>query len=1294
MGVLTLTTVFSSLGTTVVYAGDGDVPAVVYDDEYTPSEDSIFEIVEDESDEHSEGATDTSEGATDGSDGSEDESISEESDDNAGNDEAATELSSLDEASSEADSASDDITDEADEAATMLEPVDEELVFQATALSTDSVVTADLSNPEFGEITDVKAGKSELSSTDEEFEIGFSFWIRDAQGIPDGKFTYTLPDSLDFSKAKGNTISVTEGGVEIGTAIVDDNNVMTFNIRTDVLEKKPNGLNGSVSLLCKVKPESVNGDGTVDISFSDTKNIQIVIKKTVPVITGEKGNISVVNGTAKWSVAFDVSADADNFVITDVLGDNLILNGGYKLSGAKGVSFDKLDDHTLKVTVAHIEAGKYTLTYNVKAVKNISTEGMSEEEIFAAGNGNTVTWNWDGALAPAEDTGYATMTSGKLIEKNCKKVSADGAANWEVLINNGSFANDVSGYTFVDVLDSRLEYDESSVQIMYSDNKSTWKPYSGFAPYFVQENGQWKLKIDFPENTPVHYYKLTYSSKIVGDLPRVQTEYTNEAYMYRNSSCLEEDILDRASGVATYSGYYGVSISKEITEERNASGLVSWKAEFTVSGDNGSYWVIIQDTIAPDASHKTINGKEVVAGIVENSAVLNKVQDDGTYKIIKAGSHTKVSYAGGKLKIEAKMLEPGDYVLTYQTQDYYGSEDIHNYPQGSRISFNNNIQIKIYKTDIVNSDDKSYEVTSEGLPMMKKASKGYYDHTSGEYVIPWTVTVNKNDVGQINKSIAAGTMTEVTDVLPENLSYRSGSTKISSLGGETIATTEPQIAAGDNGSKELKWTFEWPEGMADTENACEISFETKVDNEFLAAFVDNSGSEATLSFDNVVNGNAGGMTGAANASSSDAFTFLDKNAAMNEKDQAVDYSILVNDKELDLVDGNTIILSDSIQNGVYVTGSLHVYDYAGGVKGSEISIAAPNVTDQGTHVEIAVPDSRALMVEYQVKPEASKCEEIGNGKVKVTISNTATLRGKAGLADTEEGEFVFDKLSANISSTKGAIRITKVDADNTANGLAGAKFGLYRVNLADNSVSEIAVKETTDPYFSITFSEDGKYDSLIFDTLYYYEELEAPKDYIRDPYRHFVIFKSKKYDSVIADVEKYINDYAKSEGLDKADLEVVDVTNSSKTAEFIAKNSKKTDEEIIDPPADPDPKDDDPKTPEKPGKPGSSDTPSVPGTFENPVSTENSSQENTSVSNLDSLLVTNGNANVSPLDLPEVLGVSINPDDLPEVLGVARESDTGDSDMTGAVSAMIMAFMVLAFIGIRKNKETTGSEKM
>ena len=188
--------------------------------------------------------------------------------------------------------------------------------------------------------------------------------------------------------------------------------------------------------------------------------------------------------------------------------------------------------------------------------------------------------------------------------------------SWELYINNGAYASDISGCTFEDVLDPNMEFEQDTVKIVYSDDQKYWRAYNGFEPYFVEENGQWKLKIDFPENTPVHYYKLTYTSKIRGKLPTTKTEYTNYAGINRNGVLLDEAQIE---AVYKHSGSFETSISKEIAEERNAEGIVSWKAEFTVSGEKSTYNVMITDTIKAEDSNKAINGVDVVSVIVPKS---------------------------------------------------------------------------------------------------------------------------------------------------------------------------------------------------------------------------------------------------------------------------------------------------------------------------------------------------------------------------------------------------------------------------------------------------------------------------------------------------------------------------------------------------------------------------------------------------------------------------------------------------------------------------------------------------
>lgn len=58
--------------------------------------------------------------------------------------------------------------------------------------------------------------------------LEFDFHIYDAESFPDGTFTYTLPEELDFSSIVGVEIAVNQDGAQIGYAVVDENNLMTF----------------------------------------------------------------------------------------------------------------------------------------------------------------------------------------------------------------------------------------------------------------------------------------------------------------------------------------------------------------------------------------------------------------------------------------------------------------------------------------------------------------------------------------------------------------------------------------------------------------------------------------------------------------------------------------------------------------------------------------------------------------------------------------------------------------------------------------------------------------------------------------------------------------------------------------------------------------------------------------------------------------------------------------------------------------------------------------------------------
>ncbi|WP_029231554.1 SpaA isopeptide-forming pilin-related protein [Butyrivibrio sp. VCB2006] len=1267
---LAFTTVCSGLGTTVVYAGDVDETAIVYDateasasdgSTYTEETEETAEPEDLEDSEESKGSEEVEE-ASAGDTYVADEATEEDSEitdeaaeeDTGITDEAAKEDSGV---SDEADEENSGVTDEA--AAVDTVSILDSKVAKAAALTQSAGIVTDLSNPEFGYIEKITVPDS-ISNIGEKIYLGFNFFIKNAETIPDGRFTYTLPDSLDFSAVVGKTIPVSENGVEIGTAIVGSDNVISFQINTDVLEKKPNGLHGSVGLTCVVNSNKTGGDENVKISFSDGTDVEI--KVINPVITASKGNVDIQVGKATWKVEFNVSAATDGFVITDELGSNLIFDGDVYFGNIKG---EIQDGRVLTINVGHIEKGTYTLRYNVKAVGDLSTAGMSAEEIFKAGNGNVCTWTWTGATGNHSVSGYATQSSAHWLDKyganmsNPGLISPSGIADWQVYINRGSRPNDISGYTFVDVLDSRMKFSSFNPIIKISYDNKKWANYKQLdSSNFVFEDGTWKIKYTFPETAPIAYYKLFYSTEIVGDLPNTKTPYFNTAYIYKGDVKVAEA---KARNVYDYSGKVSAGISKFILDEtsddgvlldRNEDGIVRWESIFTLEGAKNNYTVTITDKINPNAGNNAINGKQVAAKVLPETVEVYKL--DAAYNPVgKALTNVTVTTeSANSFKIVAKNLTSGQYGIFYRTQDYYDSVDNHVFPSGSTVRFDNHIEMLVDWTTY--KADASYIVESKGLPMKKTASEGYYDSSIKQYVIPWSIVVNQNDFGQANESISAGMDTTIKDYLPDNLEYKKGSANLNTLDGTLISSMEP------SGNKELTWTFKWPEGVQGNGNACVISFETVVTKDYFDSLKNqNGGGIVTFSFENSVTGQVGGNAGMTNATSVNSLTLIDKTASLDKKNQLISYSIVINDSSVDLINGYEIKLSDNLTNGTLVAGSLHVYEYANGSKGTEIVLGDGKITtgNKGKSFEIVVPDEKALLIEYQVMADMEEGDNLANGKTSVTVSNKATLFGEGAKSDAVEDKYTFDRVSANITSERGEIKITKVETGNILTGLAGAKFGLYKVDLDTGKETKVSEKDTTAPGYCITFSEDGKYDSLIFDTLYYYQEIKAPNGYKLDDTKHYVVFKARDFESVEAKINAYLNSLQKS-----VDFKIVDVTSGDSTVEAVVENSKIT------------------KIPDDPDK--DNDTPEDDTTY--------TPSEETSVVTLTTTTTTINGSTVTMLDLPEVLGASRNPDDLPEVLG-ARRSRTEDRGMAGAFGAIILSFIGLAVLLTKRNKESRTS---
>ena len=1180
IGVLTVTTVFSTLGSSVARAGefDGVEEAIVsVSQEQNEADDLISTFLsensEDESpvDEASFGvssvsATDETEdaastgstvsetaGSSDGvsvdtavaagSDASTDTVVApgtsastDETDTVSSADASTLDSSSASDASSEASS---DASAEASSGASLDDETKtkKSLKRGSSSLLGASTSANDLKNPDFGEVTNLVL-PDHIDAWDEEFTLGFSFKVYNAETIPGGQFTYTLPKELDFTAIIGTTIVVKgEGGKQIGTASVGSDNVITFTIDESYLQTKPNGIKGSVELSCKIDTSHGGEDDTIKIIFSDETSIEIKVRDSV--VTAQKDPIKLSNGKGTFKVKFEVNTDTENLVIIDTLGEDLVHTAGsrwfwntstYKVPA--GTTFELVDERTLKVTIPFIEAGVYSLGYEVAAVENAaSTANKTPEELIEGSTRNTVQWTWDGSKNDHIVKSYATIPSQVWIRKNGTNgqqngsVNAKGYCEWIVYINSGGYISDVKGMVFKDVLSKGMVFCQEGMVIQRSSDGKSWKniyPLSA-ENFSVNEAGQSVLTFTFPSDAPASLYRLKYESKIDGTFPTTKTSYSNTATI-----SLDGEVIGTITARNTYDhvGAFTATVSKEPLNVENPrdgqTGLVQWKTVFYVQGDNNNFKVELNDIIEPNDAAKVINGKVVGADAVADSVKIYHADDNGNPQ--GEPLNAEVKYNGNSFTAKLKGVKSGTYVMIYSTQDYYGDKNNHEFPEGYNITFINKVSMTIDGESI--DDSYSYDVESHGLPMLKEALPGYYDSAAGTFAIPWKIYINRNTLGQTNESLKSGDKAKVTDYLPKELSYKPGSAVITRNDGTTFKL-EPEVTTASDGSGTLGWKFDWQKeaSVSGSNNYYIIDFITYVDKAFFEKVkeVDGDGT-IHLSFQNNVVGGVGDNKGSTNTSSNDEITFLAKKAEINNKTQLVEYSVTINKECCDLMENSDELkLTDDLTNGTFVTGSLKVYHY-----GTETEYVLPadkiETADDGSKFTITIPDETALVVKYSVKPNAKQGEAISETQTQVKVSNIATLYGDGNKSSEWTKKYTVDTVSADITSDKGSVTITKVDAENLFKGLAGAEIALYRVDLGTEKESLVATKTTVADEFSVTFSTDGKYDSLIFDTLYFYTETKAPENYELDTSKYYFIFKGTKYEKVKNSVEKYIKD--------------------------------------------------------------------------------------------------------------------------------------------------------------------------
>ena len=150
---------------------------------------------------------------------------------------------------------------------------------------------------------------------------------------------------------------------------------------------------------------------------------------------------------------------------------------------------------------------------------------------------------------------------------------------------------------------------------------------------------------------------------------------------------------------------------------------------------------------------------------------------------------------------------------------------------------------------------------------------------------------------------------------------------------------------------------------------------------------------------------------------------------------------------------------------------------------------------------VHVPDGKALELVFYAQLSGK------NGK-DIDVSNTVNLSGGTSysVTSTDNKKYQIVQSSAGLNGDDQHIRLKKTRED-ASTALAGAKFDIVKVNISDDgavTTETLGNNLEVDANGSLVYPRENSNDqALLADTLYYYQEVEAPQGYQKDSTKYY-----------------------------------------------------------------------------------------------------------------------------------------------------------------------------------------------
>ncbi|MCM1127985.1 MAG: SpaA isopeptide-forming pilin-related protein, partial [Lachnospiraceae bacterium] len=891
-----------------------------------------------------------------------------------------------------------------------------------------------------------------------------------------------------------------------GTYEIQKDGKVLFNVTSDFLRKNSD-ISGTFAYYFELGEKAEITDDKVELRFPGDPNPTVIhVKKAAAngwkdaFYDKEKDEISTTitlrNG----------DRDAKSVAVIDMPESNLeIEKDTIKVSIKVGNETTELSDPEITWKDGNFTIDLGDLAPHAEVVVTY-TATIKDKTLDEDGNGvidglnNKFKWEIDGENGGSKDAWVQVYkeTSGS------KRGSVEGQKiKWTVNLNNGDIKSNVSGKKYIDTMTSKPNNQVYVHDTLKVSDQSGTDVTDQCTIVWLDEEG--KFEVTLPENAGEQSYKIEYytepkTSLGIGDSVSV----TNVGDFDGNTIPGEDKTIERNSELGLTKTHDGVNLEDLTT---------IWTAVITPDVD-GITDPVFYDYIGTQWTNGEFlewNGSvfQEDPTVTYNGATLTAGKDyDVTYEALRGAeghgnNHMIISFKG-------KYTSP--ITITYTTIDNGVIPETETWG-GKTIDNTCHVDNK-WVWDKVQYQKQS-ESGSDARGIFKKPGTLQYNEADKCYYVDWKVWANSTLDTWGSKGVADLGESEpvvIVDELPDGLKVVENSVKIEAwdddLGWSARYTTDsPEVDIQfENDGRKLIITIQ-----SVKQRQILVTYKTQI-----TKYAETLTNVVTYRQDGKELGRAEGEVIATG-------DLLKKEGTKVtiEKNDLIEYTIKVNEKGLDYLPGDTLILEDTIPSNVeLVNGSISFTDLSGALLPEGTASYLYNTTTRVLQVE--VPDSQPVLVKYRVNPILDGLTGVGT-TYSIDVSNTVVLSGHEDIKGESKQNYTIQTSNATISGKKDEIYIYKVDAQDTGKGLNGAVYHLYKMMTETGEFMPVLGSSTE------TASVDGKegylsYKELSLNTVYYYVEHEAPDGYVLDNTKHYFIIKD-----VTNGEENYKNAVAKFE---------------------------------------------------------------------------------------------------------------------------------------------------------------------